>query len=110
LGRLVDELRQRDSGCRVFGAGGSFGHEHAFCPPLPEWQLKAFEINHQIVLPADYRLFLALVGNGGAGPYYGIMQLDLGTKESDLRNPFPWTSKVNLEVDGNYALWNTFGS
>ena len=107
LGRLVAELRERDRERRVFGAGGHFGHRYVFCPPLPEWQIKVFESNWQIALPADYRLFLALVGNGGAGPYYGLMSLDIGTKESDLRNPFPWTAEVDLTSE-NYPVWNTY--
>jgi hypothetical protein len=42
---------------------------------LSEADLTAFERSHAILLPDDYRQFLLLAGDGGAGPYYGIEPL-----------------------------------
>lgn len=75
LERLVRELarlRALDPDLQQFGA---FEHEYRLRPPLPENALAAFEREHGLTLPAEYRLFLAQVGNGGAGPNYGLVPL-----------------------------------
>lgn len=56
-----------------------FGSEHhgfRWNDPLPEADVAAFEAEHGITLPGPYRAFLTLAGNGGAGPYYGILPLE----------------------------------
>ena len=45
-------------------------------PPLSQEQLVAFETHFDIDLPEGYRDFLFEVGNGGAGPYYGILPIE----------------------------------
>jgi hypothetical protein len=49
---------------------------HGFLPNpvLQQEEVLAFEQRPEIDLP-DYRHFLTTVGNGGAGPYYGIFPL-----------------------------------
>lgn len=51
---------------------GSWGHAHLFKPVLAEEQLAAWEDLMQLRLPEDYRRYLTCLGNGGAGPAYGI--------------------------------------
>ena len=78
----------------VFGASY---HAFALAPTLPESEAKAFEEKHGIFLPEEYRAFLTEVGNGGAGPFYGINPLGLndngrpleGEDFGDLQRPFP---------------------
>src|SRR5262249_49986635 len=60
-----------------------------------------FEQRYAITLPPDYRAFLQEIGNGGAGPYYGIPTLGDPAlpfqAESDptlLAKPFPLTARV----------------
>jgi hypothetical protein len=72
LHQLVNRLRTADQSCRVFG---SDRHRHRFGPALPSARAKAFESAHSINLPPDYRCFLTTIGNGGAGPYYGLAPL-----------------------------------
>jgi hypothetical protein len=75
-----------------------------FTSQLSAAELLAFEQVHQVVLPAEYRLFLVQVGSGGPGPpAYGLRPL--GTVESwwgdeqraawqhfqVIRRPFPFT-------------------
>src|SRR5690348_6488288 len=67
--RLAD-LDRRDPRRKVFGAGA---HQYKLNPPLPVSVVEAFEGTHGISLPEDYRLFLTEIGNGGAGPCYGVL-------------------------------------
>ena len=56
----------------IFGANG---HHFTLNAPLVEAEVLAFERQHAIELPPEYRRFLIDLGNGGAGPYYGIFPL-----------------------------------
>ena len=53
----------------VFGAGG---HGFSLNPPLLEIKVSEIEHRHNIQLPQEYRHFLTAIGNGGAGPFYGL--------------------------------------
>jgi len=55
---------------------GVWGHQFQMNPPLSQEQLVAFETHFDIDLPEGYRDFLFEVGNGGAGPYYGILPIE----------------------------------
>lgn len=68
----LEKVRQIADWESWFGAGK---HRFQLCAPLPESELLNFESAHAVRLPADYREFLLLAGNGGAGPYYGIEPL-----------------------------------
>jgi hypothetical protein len=97
----------------VFGADS---HKYILRPPLSESEVVLFERKHGIALPSDYRQFLIKVGNGGAGPYYGVFSLgemDDGYghalwKENDglvgiLSRPFPHLEPWNdLPDEPNY--------
>lgn len=76
-------------------------HQYRLNPPLEESELSAFEERYGVTLPDDYRAYLLALGNGGAGPFYGVFPL--GTDENgpvketilhNLRNRFahdgPW--------------------
>ena len=89
----------------VFGANG---HNFKLRRPLKESMLAEFEATHRIAFPSDYREFLVSVGNGGAGPYYGLFSLGemddghdhVPWKENDgfvgiLSKPFPHTNPWN---------------
>ncbi|MGY2894364.1 SMI1/KNR4 family protein [Deinococcus sp. UYEF24] len=66
---------------------GAKKHRYTLGPPLREEQIRAFEQRYDLQLPQDYRTFLLTVGNGGAGPSYGMSPLqDLGWQ--GLRRPF----------------------
>jgi len=77
-------------------------------PVLSENEIIKFETKYKIKLPLDYKSFLMEIGNGGAGPYYGVFALgkyDEGTwKENDgfvgvLSERFPYSSDWNEVPD-----------
>jgi tetratricopeptide (TPR) repeat protein len=98
----LEHIRERlqllgrcDAERQVFGA---HQHQYQLAPPLAEAELTEFERTHGVSLPADYRAFLTTLGNGGAGPFYGLAPLSAepprfaaefdGTQPS-LARPFP---------------------
>lgn len=99
----IEKLKRADAKLQVFGAGA---HRWQVVPPLPEREIKAFEERYGIVLPEDYRSFIREVGNGGAGPYYGLYPLgvfsdveglDSADSIGDLSRPFRHTEAWNLD-------------
>lgn len=74
---LVKKAAIADQNCEVFGASK---HKYKLNQVLSEEEVRQFEEKYHIKLPEEYVFFLTKVGNGGAGPYYGIYSLD------DIRN------------------------
>jgi hypothetical protein len=123
---LIAKLRRSDPKHALFGA---IGHQYQFETPLSEAKLAAWERERGIELPGDYRTYLRELGNGGAGPSYGIFPLGTwdgsGAKlESwdasvgDLAAKFPHRVAWNLprarltppeefEDDDEEGAWNT---
>jgi hypothetical protein len=76
LARIEQKLRivqQRPAARKALGE-----RQHGFHmgPKLGVVQVAEFEHKHGIQLPDGYRAFLTHVGNGGAGPYYGVLPLE----------------------------------
>lgn len=60
----------------------AFGrHRMVMNPPLSLEKLLEFEQTYQLRLPEGYRRFLLEIGNGGAGPYYGLLPLEKGAED-----------------------------
>lgn len=51
-------------------------------PPIAEEELAALEAEHGIQLPADYRAYLTQVGDGGAGPWQGLLPIREAIRQS----------------------------
>jgi SMI1 / KNR4 family (SUKH-1) len=110
---MLRKLRASSDKARVFGANG---HGFEVNEPLTETEVEMFERKYRITLPEDYRGFLIHVGNGGAGPAYGIFRLgemddirDFARWEENdgfvgvLSEPFPHTEAWNDLTDApNY--------
>jgi hypothetical protein len=65
---------------------GSSSHCFRLSPALPEADVVKFERIHGVVLPNAYRQFLTCIGNGGAGPFYGVFPLGRVDDNFDLRD------------------------
>lgn len=89
------ELCAADPERKVFGAAS---HRYQLRPPLDEPAIAAFEARHDIELPADYRTFVREVGDGGAGPDYGVYGLYFA-EYSVLRDPFPYVERTVNVLD-----------
>jgi len=100
----LKELKRKDPAFQVFG---SSSHRYQSKGRLYENEVKSFERAYNIELPPDYREFIMQIGNGGAGPYYGLESLADGIyqdldnkKKADLINPsleFPFTEAWNMD-------------
>ncbi|OWA33481.1 hypothetical protein B9G55_22750 [Saccharibacillus sp. O16] len=64
---------------RVFGASS---HQYKLNEPLEPKAVEAFERKHGIELPEELTNFLTVIGDGGAGPQYGIYRLEQMEEES----------------------------
>ncbi|WP_329278177.1 SMI1/KNR4 family protein [Streptomyces sp. NBC_00691] len=62
---------------------GSRTHRYELRPALPEAEIGAFEEEHGIRLPPDYRAFVAEVGDGPAGPAHGLLPLATPRPEAE---------------------------
>ncbi|WP_327085181.1 SMI1/KNR4 family protein [Nonomuraea sp. NBC_01738] len=85
--RGLDALRAYDPEFALFGART---HRYRFGPPIEEAALVTIEARIGTRLPDDYRTFLSRLGNGGAGPYYGVH----GVRQDaawERFGPFPFT-------------------
>ncbi|BAZ41098.1 hypothetical protein NIES4101_70600 [Calothrix sp. NIES-4101] len=80
LSRLVD----LDTNFEVFG---SESHQYILNPCLSERELQEFELNFQVNLPEDFRNFLLKIGNGGAGPGYGFLGLNIENFQNEQLFP-----------------------
>lgn len=67
--KLLGQAKAKDEDCDRFGADS---HQYKLAAPASEEVVQKFEAQHGIRLPEEYRDFLTLVGNGGAGPFYGL--------------------------------------
>jgi hypothetical protein len=72
LREKLERLAKQDSGLEIFGADE---HRYHLNPPLSEEELEQFESEFELKLPQDYRAWILNVGDGGAGPFYGLLPL-----------------------------------
>lgn len=70
----IDLLGALDPNSQIFGA---MRHRWRFSPALGSGEVLRFGGLIGSELPADYRRYLVELGNGGAGPYYGIEPLEI---------------------------------
>jgi uncharacterized protein (TIGR02996 family) len=86
LARIKDKVRRAPESHRLYETGAK--HQGRLNPVLSEEELIAFEREHRIALPEEYRAFLCDIGNGGLGPGDGLSSL-AEAAVGDLDEPFP---------------------
>ena len=67
--RKIERLGRLDKQRQVFGASN---HYYELLPPLSEEELQAIEQWLGVALPPELRAFYKEVGDGVAGPHYGL--------------------------------------
>jgi hypothetical protein len=100
----LDLLRTLDKNLELFGASE---HKYQLNSCLSLSELEFVEKENNIELPADYRDFILHLGNGGAGPYYGIFPLEKSVSSVHrhlLTQPFLYTSWWNGIIPPDW--WN----
>lgn len=76
LDRIKNKLSQamrKDADFSVFGASS---HQYRVKEKLTAKELADWQAHNQVTLPEPYAQFLTKIGNGGAGPYYGIYSIE----------------------------------
>jgi hypothetical protein len=113
LDRIAEKVRRaREGGARPFGA--ETGGIPPLDPPLPEHEVASLEARLGVTLPEEYRGFITGVGNGGAGPAYGLFTLGHALRASKLDEhpgllgtPFPHLEAYNPDTDPEViAFWD----
>lgn len=66
---VLDKARHMDEKYEMFGASR---HRYVLNPPIRASFVRSVEERYGFRLPEDYFHFITEVGDGGAGPYYGI--------------------------------------
>lgn len=112
LADMLARLKAADTGLRVSGSEGHYGHHYRLGPVMSEAELTDFEGKYRIRIPDDYRQFLLNVGNGGAGPSWGLYPLDI--RGCDPTKPFPYVTPDDCEsvaaINGNgFPIEDYFG-
>ncbi len=100
----LEQLKKLDRNLTLFG---SQKHKYKLNATVSLDTINQFESTYKIKLPNEYVHFLINIGNGGAGPFYGLEPLenvlfaDLDYKRADLllnpTIPFLHTEPWNLE-------------
>lgn len=94
--KKLNRLIELDQEKKIFGADI---HQYQINTALSEQQLTDYEARYGIQIPADYRLYLQTIGDGGAGPFYGLLPLvENGEFTPDLSEDFPYTRENPLRL------------
>jgi len=83
LDRIKMKLNQamhKDADFSLFGASS---HQYRVQEKLKAIELANWQDRNQVTLPESFTQFLTGVGNGGAGPYYGIYSLEKATSYTE---------------------------
>jgi len=98
--KRIEELRRRDPGLRIFGAGKHRYQNNRLSPA----KITEFEDRIQTPLPPEFREFLLEIGMG-AGPYYGIWNPETAYSEMrDVACDYEAETGRSIECAGEFPL------
>lgn len=100
INSIKKKLRQAGQVDNARSVFGSSSHKYKMQDTATEQDVAKWEAIYGVRLPGDYAQFLTEIGNGGAGPYYGIYPLDKATGYSEteaLVNPCILYPKMDKE-------------
>jgi hypothetical protein len=103
IGRVA-RLRSNPNGFRVFGASA---HAFTLRPVIETEELTMIERDYGFQVPDSYRSWLLEVGNGGAGPGYGLFPL--GSEGDTVDNTHDWIPELLGDPGRPFphaAAWN----
>lgn len=98
VGKLRKQLRRAGEKDPDFSRFGAYSHKYQLNSPILEETIDAFEKRFNISLPEGYRNFLLWMGNGGAGPFYGLYSL--GAAEPDQLPDYTGGTVLPLGTQG----------
>ncbi len=82
--KKLSTLILRDTEFLTFGSNEPMGgHLYLLNPEIPENDMLVFESANNVKLPEDYRIFLTSLSNGGAGPSFGLYDLETGINKAE---------------------------
>ncbi len=78
--KKLEQAMRKDTSLKVFGASS---HKYKVNEKLTEKELADWQAKNRVTLPKPYTQFLTKVGNGGAGPYYGMYSIEKAASYTD---------------------------
>lgn len=104
----LETLKNKDKEMKVFGAGddqffGTIGHHYEMHPVLSEEEVLQEEKKLGIKLPEEYREFLLKIGNGGAGPEWGLFKLENTHPDDEMLKEYPDFCSMECSYADDYA-------
>ncbi len=106
LKNLVQQAEKADPQYEIFGASS---HRYQLYPVLSVQAVEAYEAKYNIKLPSEYKFFITYVGNGGAGPDYGIDPLDLNQPRTQEMMELPLITSQLTQSQWEEALQQDTG-
>ena len=110
LSKKMKTLQEFDKCFALFGANR---HRYILNRKLSEMELVDYEKQYAIAIPREYREFLRQLGDGGYGPFYGLLPLRgndkmlqyKGTTDDEgLDKDFPFTRESPLNLNDDEEL------
>ncbi|MBP1994367.1 SMI1/KNR4 family protein [Paenibacillus eucommiae] len=103
LERIKDKLKKAKRKDKAFLVFGASSHKYSVNEKLAAEELADWQAKNQITLPEPYAQFLTEIGNGGAGPYYGIYSLEKAASYTDTN---ALAAKCVLHPKVSQEEWN----